>query len=49
MPTQKHGRKVGRIRAEVASRPGSLEIIDFAQQVIAPGSEIHTDGAAMGA
>lgn len=47
LAVEKHGRKVGRIRAEVASRPGSLEIIDFAQQVIAPGSEVHTDGARM--
>ena len=42
-----HGRKLGRIRLEVTTRPGSLELVDFAQRMIAPGSNIRTDGARM--
>ncbi len=47
LAVEKNGRKIGRMRAAVALRPGSKEILEFAQQVIAPGSEVHTDGAQM--
>jgi ISXO2 transposase-like protein/transposase-like zinc ribbon protein len=39
--------RLGRARLEVADRPGGLDIIDFATEVIAPGATIHTDGARM--
>jgi transposase-like protein len=39
------GRKIGRIRLAVASKPNSNELVDFACAVVAPGSTIHTDGA----
>ncbi len=39
--------RLGRIRLAVASRPGSLELVDFAKAVIEPGSTIRTDGARM--
>ena len=39
--------RLGRLRLELADKPGSLDIIDFAQDVIAPGATIHTDGARM--
>jgi len=38
-------RKFGRIRLQVAERPGTEQQIDFARHVIAPGSTIRTDGA----
>lgn len=38
-------RKLGRVRFQVSPGPGTLEMISFAQRVIAPGSTIHTDGA----
>jgi transposase-like protein len=38
-------RKLGRVRFAVATKPGSTELVEFARQVIEPGSEIHTDGA----
>lgn len=41
------GRKLGRIRLEVSTRPGSLELVDFAQRMVLPGSTIRTDGARM--
>lgn len=41
------GRKLGRIRLEVTDRPGTLELVDFAQRVVLPGSTIRTDGARM--
>jgi hypothetical protein len=41
------GRKLGRIRLEVTDRPGSLELVDFAQRTVLPGSTIRTDGARM--
>jgi len=47
LAVEKRGRKIGRIRAAVALRPGSLGLLDFAQDVIAPGSHIHTDGSRM--
>jgi transposase-like protein len=40
-------RKLGRVRFAVADRPGSKQLIEFACNVIEPGSEIHTDGAPM--
>jgi transposase-like protein len=39
------GRKIGRIRLAVASKPNSNELVDFATTVVTPGSTIHTDGA----
>jgi transposase-like protein len=39
--------RLGRVRLELAERPGGLDMIDFAGEVIAPGSTIHTDGARM--
>lgn len=45
LAVEKRGRKLGRIRAQVGDRPGSMAILDFARAVIAPGSEIHTDGS----
>jgi transposase-like protein len=37
-------RKLGRVRFAVATKPGSRELVDFACQVIEPGSTIRTDG-----
>lgn len=39
--------KLGRVRFDIASRPGSLELVDFGCAVIEPGSTIRTDGAYM--
>ena len=39
--------RLGRVRLEVAERPGGLDIIEFAGEVIAPGATVHTDGARM--
>jgi transposase-like protein len=39
--------RIGRIRLEVASSPGSLEAVQFAARVVEPGSTIRTDGARM--
>jgi len=39
------GGRLGRVRLELADRPGGLDMIDFACDVIAPGATIHTDGA----
>jgi len=36
---------LGRVRLAIAGAKGSNEILDFAQEVIAPGSLIRTDGA----
>jgi hypothetical protein len=41
------GRKLGRIRLELTERPGTLELVDFAQRMVLPGSTIRTDGAQM--
>lgn len=38
-------RRLGRVRLAVAERPGSTELVDWACQVIEPGSTIRTDGA----
>ncbi|WP_277212629.1 hypothetical protein [Isoptericola croceus] len=43
LAVENYGRKIGRVRAQVAARPGSIDILEFAQDVIAPGSEVHTD------
>jgi len=45
LAVEKHGRKLGRMRAQVTDRPGTKAILDFAAEVIAAGSEVHTDGA----
>lgn len=37
-------RKLGRVRFQIADRPNAMETIDWACEVIAPGSTIHTDG-----
>lgn len=39
------GRKLGRVRLQIAERPNTLELVEFAQAVVAPGSTIRTDGA----
>jgi transposase-like protein len=39
------GRRLGRIRLEITDRPGSLNLVDFAQRTVTPGSTIRTDGA----
>ena len=41
------GGRLGRVRLELADKPGGLDIIEFASQVVAPGATIHTDGARM--
>lgn len=38
-------RRLGRVRLAVAQRPGTAELVEFATQVIEPGSTIRTDGA----
>ncbi|NUQ32926.1 MAG: IS1595 family transposase [Dermatophilaceae bacterium] len=38
-------RRLGRVRLAVAQRPGTTELVDWATQVIEPGSTIRTDGA----
>ena len=44
----RHGpHRLGRIRLQVATAPGSLELVDFAASVVAPGSTIRTNGARM--
>jgi hypothetical protein len=37
--------RLGRVRLDVAGLPGSMDQIEFACDVIAPGTAIHTDGA----
>jgi transposase-like protein len=39
--------RLGRVRLELADKPGGLDMLDFATEVIAPGATIHTDGARM--
>jgi hypothetical protein len=39
--------RLGRVRLEVADKRGGLDMLDFATEVIAPGTMIHTDGALM--
>lgn len=41
------GRKLGRIRLALADRPGTLGLVTFAQNTVAEGSTIRTDGARM--
>jgi transposase-like protein len=41
------GRKLGRIRLEVTQRPGTVELREFAERMVLPGSTIRTDGARM--
>ena len=38
---------LGRVRLGVADAPGSLQLVDFARTIAAPGSLIRTDGARM--
>jgi hypothetical protein len=40
-------RKLGRVRLAVATRPGTLQLAQFAKAVIEPGSTVRTDGARM--
>lgn len=40
-----NGRKLGRIRLEVADRPGTVGLREFAERMVLPGSTIRTDGA----
>jgi transposase-like protein len=39
--------RLGRIRLGVAKAPGTRELVDFACEVVEPGSTIRTDGARM--
>ena len=39
--------RLGRVRLELADKPGGLDMIDFACEVVAPGAAICTDGARM--
>jgi len=39
--------RLGRVRLELAGLPGSMDQIEFAKEVIAPGTEVHTDGASV--
>lgn len=39
--------RLGRVRLEAADKAGGLDILDFATEVISPGTEVHTDGARM--
>ena len=41
------GGRLGRVRLEAAEAPGSLDMVEFACEVVAPGATIHTDGARM--
>jgi hypothetical protein len=41
------GNRLGRVRLEVAERPATLKLVEFAQRMIVPGSTIRTDGATM--
>ena len=45
--TTETGRKLGRMRLEVAQRPGTPELVEFASAMVEPGSTIRTDGARM--
>jgi hypothetical protein len=37
--------RLGRVRLELADRLNGVDQVEFAGKVIAPGTEIHTDGA----
>lgn len=39
--------RLGRVRVEATEKSGSLDILDFATDVINPGTEVRTDGALM--
>jgi hypothetical protein len=39
--------RLGRLRLEATDAPGTLDIVDFGCEVVAPGSTIRTDGARM--
>ncbi|WP_238992209.1 IS1595 family transposase [Jiangella ureilytica] len=39
------GQRLGRMRAQIAAAPGTLQLVTFAAGVVEPGSTIHTDGA----
>lgn len=39
------GRKLGRIRLEATDRPGTVELREFAERMVVPGSTIRTDGS----
>ena len=39
--------RLGRVRLELADKAGGLDIIDFATEVVTPGTLIRTDGAPM--
>ena len=37
--------RLGRARLQLADMPSGVDQVEFARDVIAPGTEIHTDGA----
>ena len=39
--------RLGRVRLELADKPNGADQVEFACEVIAAGTEIHTDGAAV--
>jgi len=39
--------RLGRVRLELADRPGGRDMVEFAATVIAPGALVRTDGAAV--
>jgi len=39
--------KLGRVRFDVATKPGSLQLVDFGVRTVAAGSTIRTDSARM--
>lgn len=38
--------RLGRVRMEVAEKPNGLDTVDFVQDVVIPGTTVHTDAAA---
>lgn len=39
--------RLGRVRIQATTQAGGLDMIDFATEVITPGTTVHTDGALM--
>jgi ISXO2 transposase-like protein len=39
--------RLGRVRLELADKPGGLDMVEFACEVVTPGTTIRTDGARM--
>jgi hypothetical protein len=39
--------RLGRVRLDAAQRSGGIDMIEFAKEVISPGTMVHTDGASV--